>query len=413
VRVPGDKSISHRALIVGALARGRSSLTGLNTGRDVAATAAALRLLGVEVSVRSGSAELVGRGLRSLNEPGDVLDCGNSATTLRMLLGVCAGTPGHFVLTGDESLRRRPMARVVDPLRSMGASIGGRSGGDRAPLAVAGRRLRGRDLTTTVPSAQVKSALLLAGLMAEGSTSVREAVVTRDHTERMLAAAGVPMRREGGCIVVQGGSEPAPVDRRIPGDVSAAMVLVVATALGARGPIEIEDVGLNPTRTGAVEILQRMGASITVEPAGEWEGEPVGRLRAEPSALRGVSISPREVPGVIDELPILAVAAAAAEGETVVEGAAELRFKESDRIAATVEALASLGANVVEHEEGFVVRGPWSPGGGVVDARGDHRIAMALMVAAKVAPEPVRVLGAGAADVSFPGFLQLLEGRER
>ncbi len=345
VEVPGDKSISHRALILAALARGPSTIEHLGGGDDVAATVAALAALGVPIAFARTEykAQVEGLGLRGLREPGDVIDAGNSGTTLRLGAGVLAGVNGASVITGDESVRRRPMLRVVAPLRQMGARIDGRNHGENAPLHIRGGDLTGIDIEIPVASAQVKGALLLAGLVAEGETTVSEPAASRDHTERMLAAAGVGIRRQGAAVSVAGGSEPAPIDRRVPGDLSSALFLIVAATLVPGSDLTVERVGLNPTRTAALDVLNGMGADIEVEVEGEDGGEPYGRVRARHSDLRAVDIAPSQVPALIDELPILAVAATQAEGTTTVTGAGELRVKESDRIQALATGLPRVG----------------------------------------------------------------------
>lgn len=409
ISVPGDKSISHRALVLAGLARGLSVVRGVNLGDDVRATAGALQLLGVGCRVDDANREVKveGRGWDGLEEPEDVIDAGNSGTTVRTLAGVCAAIEGLSILSGDATLRHRPMLRVVAPLRQMGAAIDGRAHGDRAPLAIRGGDLSGIDLEMTVASAQVKTAVLLAGLRATGTTSVTEPVPSRDHTERMLAAAGIEVRAQGATVSVDGG-EPAPLDWRIPGDVSAAMFLVVAALLLPGSDLIITDVGINPTRSGGLDALAGMGAQLDVDVLDNVGGEPVGRIAARTSDLKGVRIADAEASGVMDEIPVLAVAATQAEGETVVTGAQELRVKESDRIAAMVEGLRALGADVEELPDGIVIRGPTRLAGGTIDSRGDHRIALAFAVAGLVAQGPVRVNGWGCVDTSFPEFLDVL-----
>jgi 3-phosphoshikimate 1-carboxyvinyltransferase len=407
--VPGDKSISHRALILSGLAAGHSSIEGLNRGADVMATARVLTSLGVAVGEDEGEVEVESLGRRSLREPEGVLDAGNSGTTLRTILGVCAGIDGLSVLTGDDSLRRRPMLRVVSPLRQMGAVIDGRAYGDLAPLSVRGGHLAGIYFESGVASAQVKTCVLLAGLAARGRTSVTEPALSRDHTERMLAAGGVPVVREGLRVAVEGGAEVAPLRWRVPGDPSAAMFLLVAAALVPGSDLTIEGIALNPTRTAGIEVLRRMGADLTPEPGEEVTGEPVGNVRVRASSLRSTSVGPEEVPSLIDEVPALAIAAACAEGETVFTGAAELRVKESDRIAAVAEGLRTLGADAEELPDGLVVRGPAALGGGTVESFADHRIAMAFAVAGLVASAKVTIRDWSCVDTSFPGFLDVLE----
>lgn len=409
VTVPGDKSISHRALVLGALSAGRGRIVGANTGLDVRATAAALTALGARCRIRdNGRVEVDGCGVGGLREPDGVIDAGNSGTTIRTMLGVCAGIDGLTILTGDDTLRRRPMLRVVAPLRQMGARIDGRRGGELPPLAVRGGGLRGVDVGIEVASAQVKTAILLAGLHAEGVTRVTEPGASRDHTERMLRASGVEVGHEGHSVSVRGGDEPAAGERRVPGDISSAMFLIVAALLVPGSDLTIRDVGLNPTRTGALDVLGAMGAELEITVEDEWEGEPVGTVRARASALRAARPDPRRVPLLIDEVPILAVAAAFAEGETAVTGAGELRVKESDRVASMVNGLRALGADVEELPDGLVVRGPAILTGGAVESRGDHRVAMAFAVAGLRAADRVRVEEWSCVDTSFPEFLEVL-----
>lgn len=411
VPVPGDKSISHRALILSALAPGRARIRNLNEGADVAATATCLRMLGADV--RSGRSndevEVHGcAGAAALHEPAGVLDAGNSGTTARILLGVLAGGAGAAVITGDASLLRRPMLRVVAPLRQMGAILDGRAHGDRLPLLVRATRLAGIDHELAVPSAQVKTALLLAGLGAEGTTSVTEPVASRDHTERMLEAVGIELSRTGTTTSIDGGQDLAARDWHVPGDVSAAMFLVVGALLRPDARVTIPDVGINPTRTAGLDVLRSMGGDVDVVEEGERSGEPVGKITARHSRLHAARIEGDRVPALIDELPILAVAAAMAEGDTVIRDAGELRVKESDRIARVVEGLRVIGADAEQLPDGMIVRGPATLRAGTVDGTGDHRIAMAFAVAGLLADVPVTVTGWSSTETSFPGFLDAL-----
>ncbi|MDQ3914173.1 MAG: 3-phosphoshikimate 1-carboxyvinyltransferase [Actinomycetota bacterium] len=408
VTVPGDKSISHRTLIVSGLAAGTSTIAGLNTGEDVAATARAMAALGAAVTIADDNAEVQGYGIGGLREPDDVIDAGNSGTSLRTLLGVCAGVPGVSVLTGDESLRTRPMLRVAAPLRQMGARVDGRLHGELPPMVVRGGDLTGIDVELDVPSAQVKTALLLAGLAARGTTAVTEPGPSRDHTERMLAAAGVPVERAGTTCALEGGAAPRPMSWDVPGDTSSALYLLVAALLVPGSELTVRNVLLNPTRTAAFDVLRRMGADLTVVEAGESGGEPRGDVSARTSELVATTIEPAEVPRLIDDLPALGIAASQAAGRTEVRGAAELRVKESDRIAALVEGLVAIGAPAEESPDGFAVEGPAPIAGGAVDSRGDHRVAMSFALAGLVSAEGVRVGRWSCVDTSFPGFLDVL-----
>lgn len=408
VTLTGDKSVSHRALILAALATGPSRVRGLNDGLDVAATAACLRALGVAIGSLTNPEVIIEPPPRGLHEPAHELDAGNSGSTLRMLLGVLAGLDGRAVVTGDDSLRRRPMGRVVIPLRRMGAHIDGRRGGDLAPLTVRGARLHGIDLVTEVASAQVKTALLLAGLTAEGTTSVTEPHGSRDHTELMLAAAGVELDRRGTTVAVRGGQRPQAATWVVPHDLSGALFPLTAAVLVPGSDVAATGVGLNPTRRGALDALGRMGANITVTVEGYACGEPVGCVRAVASRLIATTIHAPEVPGLVDELPLLAVAATQAEGRTEIRGAGELRLKESDRIAALVAGVNALGGAAEELADGLVVRGPTPLRGGVVSSAGDHRIAMAFAIAALTASDPVLIEGWSGVATSWPGFLDAL-----
>jgi 3-phosphoshikimate 1-carboxyvinyltransferase len=424
LRVPGDKSISHRALIIAALADGRSTITNINSGGDVRATASALGAMGarceIEVGdpVRGKGGERISRAVvegspeGGLHEPPGIVDVGNSGTTIRTLLGVCASVPGLTVLTGDDSIRRRPMLRVVVPLRQMGAQIDGRNHGDLAPLAVRGGGLVGCEHELSIASAQVKTALLFAGLTAEGSTSVTEPGPSRDHTERMLKAAGADITVSGRTVQMKSGSQLAPGDREVPGDISSAMFLIAAALLVPDSELVLENVGLNPTRTAALDVLREMGADLEVTETGGSD-EPVGSIAVRHSELRGTTIGGDVIPALIDEIPVLAALATQAEGRTEISGARELRVKESDRIAALASGLSSLGARVEERPDGFVIEGPARLSGGEVESHHDHRIAMSFAVAGLVADSNVKVRGWSCVGTSFPEFLDLLGEAQR
>jgi len=414
VSMPGDKSISHRALMIAALARGRSRIVGCNSGTDVAATRAALVALGAEVSdTTTGVVEVEGcAGAGGLHEPPDVIDVGNSGTSLRCLAGVAAGLPGSVVLTGDASVRARPMLRVVVPLRAMGASIDGRRYGDRAPLAIRGGDLQAIDHVGDVASAQVKTAVLLAALSARGTTSVTEPRLSRDHSERMLGAAGVALRRTGTKVSVDGPAVPEARDWIVPGDISAALFLIVGALIVPGSDLVIENVGLNPTRAAALDVLRAMGATIETEITDERDGEPRGRVRVRHARLSATEVRDELGPALIDEVPALAIAASVAEGTTLFDGVEELRVKESDRIAAMVDGLHALGVAAESTPGGFTVTGG-SLGEGRIDPLGDHRIAMAFAIAGLAATGRVTVGGWSCVDTSFPGFLDTLaEARE-
>ncbi|MEA2460638.1 MAG: 3-phosphoshikimate 1-carboxyvinyltransferase [Actinomycetota bacterium] len=413
ISVPGDKSISHRALILGALASGRSSVQGLSLAGDVRSTISCLRALGAGLTIdeERETVAVEGRGWMGLSEPEAILDAGNSGTTMRLLLGVAAGLEGYSVLDGDETLRRRPMLRVVVPLRQMGAAIDGRRNGEVAPLSVRGRPLSGLNHTLRVASAQVKSALLLAGLRAAGTTTVTEPARSRDHTERMLLEAGVVLEREGTTVSLRGPQEVEPRIWSVPGDFSSAMFLIVAALLRVGSDLAIEGVGLNPTRTAALDVLKEMGANLALDPDEDpatAEGEPVGTVRTRHSFLRGVRVDGDRIPRLIDEIPALAIAATQAEGDTVFADADELRHKESDRVEVMVQGINALGGTAEATSDGFVVSGPSRLTGGTIDPRGDHRVALAFAVAGLVASGTVTVSGWTATQTSFPEFLEVL-----
>lgn len=409
-RVPADKSITHRALLFGAIAQGVSRVRNYLDGGDCRATVGVVRALGVEVEEpATGEWRIHGRGLHGLQEPDVVLDCVNSGTTARLLAGLLAGQDFHSVLVGSEQLRKRPMARVVEPLRKMGADIGGRDGGRLLPLSIRGRGLRGIDYHLPVASAQVKSALLLAGLFAGGLTIVREPGPARDHTERMLAAMGAPIVRHGPVVTAETPVRPlAPLDLTVPGDFSSAAFLLAAAACAPGSHVTVPGVGVNPTRRGLLDALIEMGADVTLSNWTESGGEPTGDLHVRPAPLRGITLGGAAIPTLIDELPVFAVIATQAEGLTVVRDAAELRVKETDRIATTVEELRKLGAAIEATHDGFMIEGPTRLQGARVDSHGDHRLAMALAVAGLLADGATAIDDAACASDSFPGFADVL-----
>jgi 3-phosphoshikimate 1-carboxyvinyltransferase len=409
LRVPGDKSISHRYALLAALADGRSMLANYAPGADCRSTLTCLRRLGVEtLEGPAGSVTLLGRGIGRLRSPTEALDAGNSGTTMRLMAGVLAGHPFSSTMIGDASLSRRPMRRVIRPLEEMGASIEATDG--HPPLTIRGAPLHGIEYRPEVPSAQVKSAVLLAGLHADGATTVVEPAATRDHTERALAEFGGRANVNGLRVSVTGGQTLHPRTLTVPGDFSSAAFWLVAAAAFPGSQITIEDVGLNPTRTALLDVLRRFGARVDVSVTSTDAGEPRGTVTIEGDRTGAIDIAPDEVPGLIDELPALA-ALAAGGGEVMVRGAAELRVKESDRIATLVAGFRALGLDADERPDGFVVRGPSDRsrlGGGVADARGDHRMAMAFAVAALAAARPSTIDGADAVVISYPGFFDTL-----
>jgi 3-phosphoshikimate 1-carboxyvinyltransferase len=410
IAVPGDKSISHRAVLIGAVCEGEMRVAGFGRSADTESTIAAVRALGAEVVEEDVDTLLVrGVGLQGLAEPGAAVDCGNAGTLMRLLAGLLAGQEGReFELTGDESLRARPMERVAEPLRRMGASVETEDG--RAPVVVRGAVLRGIDYELPVASAQVKSAVLLAGLFAEGQTTVVEPAPTRDHTELMLEAAGARVARRPKSVSVDRAERLVLESVEVPGDFSSAAPFLVAASLLAESHVTIHGVGLNPRRTGLLDVLERMGARIAVYNRRRVGGEPVGDLEVRSAELTATAIGAEEVPRLVDELPLWALAAGMARGESVLSGAAELRHKETDRIETVSNALRGLGIRVSASDDGLRVRGvPSRPKGGGMDSGGDHRIAMLGAVAGLVSREGVEVGGAEAVAISFPGFFELLD----
>jgi len=415
IAVPGDKSITHRAIVLGSLARGKTVVKGYLPSEDCLNTASAFRLMGIPIEEGAGGGEdapelrIIGKGLHGLSEPPSILDLGNSGTGLRLLTGVLAGQDFFSVVTGDESLRRRPMRRVVDPLRQMGAEIHGRENGNRAPLAVCGRRLNGIAYTLPVASAQVKSALLLAGLRADKRTVLTEPLPSRDHTERMFRAMGIPLGIKGTELSLEPPTDFSGQEIRVPGDFSSAAFFIVAATIVENSELRVRNVGVNPTRTGLLELLTEMGADIRLENRREINYEPVADLVVRSHPLKGIPIPPESVPKTIDEFPVLCVAAALADGETVVRGAEELRVKESDRIRTIVRELSKLGADLEELPDGLRIRGGRKLTGARCASDGDHRIAMSLAVAGLVADGETSVEGAEWIATSFPGFEKLLQ----
>ena len=445
LRLPGDKSISHRALLLATLAAGEGRITGAGDGADVRSTAGIMRALGARVEqdgVGEGAAErggapgrgrnvtyrVVSPGADGLRTPDATLDCGNSGTSLRLTAGMLAGLPLTAVLDGDASLRRRPVARIIEPLRRMGAELHARDDDSLPPLTVVGHTpLRAADVTTAVPSAQVKSAVLLAALRADGRTTVRERVATRDHTERMLRARGVRVDRAddgGGGVAwsLEGGTAVRAIDQRVPGDVSAAAFWLVAGSIHPDAELTLHDIGVNPTRRAVIDLLRAMGADIeerpvdgSAPPDAETRedpdaGEPMADLVVRSADLRAIDLGPADVAAAIDEIPVLCLAAARARGTTTIRGAGELRHKESDRIAGIVAGLAALGARVEVDGDDVRIHGGSAFRGAVTDSLDDHRLAMTFAVAGLVATEPVTIERPGSAAVSYPGFLSDLEG---
>ncbi len=413
--VPSDKSISHRTILLGALAKGRSRVRNFLRSADCLSTVACMRALGAEIlEGENGDILISGVGMKGLQEPADVLDAGNSGTTIRLLSGILSSQLFFSVITGDGSLRKRPMKRIIEPLSLMGADIRGRKNNTSPPLAITGKTLHPTRYRLPVASAQVKSAILLAGLAVEGETVVEEPLKSRDHSERMLKAVGADIRREGDDIILHGGRELSAFDTTVPGDISSAAFLITAALLIPGSGIKICGVGMNPTRMGFPDVVRRMGAKINILNEGENEiGEPVADMEIEYGSLKGVEIGADEIPALIDELPLVAVLGAAAKGKTTVREAGELRVKETDRIAAVAENIRRMGVEIEDREDGFVIEGPQQFKGAEIDSVNDHRIAMTFAVAGLSAEGETEIADDGVVNVSFPGFWDLeLWGRK-
>lgn len=407
--VPGDKSISHRSIMLGAIANGVTTVRGFLRGEDNMSTMHAFRAMGVRIDDDGETLAIHGRGLHGLQEPGDVLDCGNSGTTIRLITGLLSGQSFFSVVTGDQYLRKRPMKRVVEPLSRMGARISGRNQGSLAPLAINGGGLRAIEYESPVSSAQIKSSIMLAGLYADGATTVREPSLSRDHSERMFRLFGASLERFENGVTVRGGAELNAQEVSVPGDISSAAFFIVAALITPNSEVLIRNVGINPTRTGVIDILTEMGGRIELLDQRELSGEPVADLLVRTSSLKGITISGSVVPRAIDEFPVICVAAACAEGVTSVRDAKELRVKETDRISAMATNLRALGVVVTETEDGMDICGAENISGGQVESFGDHRIAMSMAIAAQVATDAVTIQDTDCVATSFPTFFPLLE----
>jgi 3-phosphoshikimate 1-carboxyvinyltransferase len=414
IEIPGDKSISHRAVMFNALANGSAAVTNLSGGADCASTISIFRAMGVDIERSPGAAgrgdtvRIAGVGMHGLVEPKEILDAGNSGTTTRLMSGLLAGRPIMTVITGDDSLRSRPMGRVINPLRSMGAEISARNDGELAPIVFHGGNLHGIEYEMPVASAQLKSCLLLAGLRATGNTVIKQPDVSRDHTERMLKGMGANIEVNG-LTVTTSASELKAADVEVPGDVSSAAFWIVAAAAHPDADITLSNVGVNPTRTGIFEVLRAMGVDIELVNQRDVAGEPVADLRVRSSQLKGVDINGDVVPLMIDEIPVIAVAAAMAEGTTRITDAAELRVKESDRISATVAWLKSAGVGHEEAEEGLTIHGGGRIQSAVADSFDDHRIAMSLAIAGLVSEGTIGIERAESVNISYPTFWRDLD----
>jgi len=406
---PGDKSITHRALVFASIARGKSVVRGLQRGKDCLATLSALKMMGIQMKEEEDGLVVYGQGLKGLKEPANILDCGNSGTTIRLLAGLLAGQKFYSVLSGDRYLRKRPMQRVVEPLKRMGARVFGRKNGEFPPLTILGGQLKAMDYSSPIPSAQVKTCLLLAGLYAKGRTSVTEPYRSRDHTERMLKFLGAKIEVDDLRVSVEGTNSFSGANIWVPGDLSAASFFVGGAAILKGSKLKILQVGLNPTRRGFIDILLRMGADIEILNLKKVCEEEVGDIEVRGANLRGTVVQGQMIPRLIDEIPILAAVACFAKGETVIRQARELRVKETDRIRALKIELTKMGAQIEEKEDGMIIKGVGKLEGAQCQSHGDHRIAMALAVAGLCARGKTEILDSGCIATSFPGFQKTLE----
>lgn len=407
IQVPGDKSISHRAIMFGAMASGVTKVEGFLLGDDCLSTISCFRKLGVEITLTGQQVTISSKGKEEWKEPAEVLDTGNSGTTTRLMLGILAGTSFHSVMAGDESIAKRPMKRIVNPLRQMGADIRGRQDGQYTPLAVQGTKLTAINYTMPVASAQVKSAILLAALNAEGKTVVTEPVPSRDHTEIMLEHFGAELSRQDGRIEIQGGQKLSAADVQVPGDISSAAFMIGAALMTENSEVTLTNVGINPTRTGILDVIENMGASYEIEEL-PVEGERAANITIRSSQLKSTEIGGELIPRLIDEIPLIALLATQAEGSTVIKDAEELRVKETDRIAAVVAELSKMGANIEATEDGMIINGPTPLTGANMDSYGDHRLGMMAAVAALKAEGTVSIQDPDCISVSYPDFINQL-----
>ncbi|NMD70324.1 3-phosphoshikimate 1-carboxyvinyltransferase [Bacillus sp. DNRA2] len=408
ILIPGDKSISHRAVMFGAIANGTTTVTNFLLGDDCLSTISCFRKLGVTIEQEVDKVTIYGKGLNGLIEPSEILDVGNSGTTIRLLMGILAGRPFHNVLVGDHSIGRRPMTRVVKPLTLMGAKIDGKKSGEFTPISIRGGQLSGIEYTLPVASAQVKSSILFAGLQAEGATIIHEPAKTRDHTERMICQFGGKVESEGLSITIHGGQELIASHVNVPGDISSAAFFMVAGAIVPNSEIVLKNVGLNPTRTGIIDVMEQMGANLSIQINEAEQFEPTGDMIIKTSELVGTTIEGEMIPRLIDEIPILALLATQAKGTTVIKDAHELKVKETNRIDTVVEELTKLGASIEATDDGMIIYGGTPLGTGVVSSHGDHRIGMMLAVAALISTGEVTLEDAEAISVSYPQFFDHL-----
>ncbi|MEK4169999.1 MULTISPECIES: 3-phosphoshikimate 1-carboxyvinyltransferase [unclassified Lysinibacillus] len=407
--IPGDKSVSHRSVMFGAIASGTTTVEGFLLGEDCLSTIDCFQKLGVQIEVEGTNVTIHSPGMDGWQEPTDVLYTGNSGTTTRLMLGILAGSSVHSVMTGDASIGKRPMRRVIDPLRQMGAHITGRADGQYTPLAIQGTKLQAIDYKMPVASAQVKSAILLAGLRAEGTTIVREMEVSRDHTERMLRQFGAQVEVDNGVVSIEGGQSLSGTHVAVPGDISSAAFFLVAGAICEHSHVTLNNVGINPTRDGIVEVLEKMGATMTVTPNEDNQAEPTATIQMATSTLTGTTIEGDIIPRLIDEIPILALLATQAHGQTIIKDAEELKVKETDRITAVVTELKKLGAQIEATEDGMIINGPTPLKGASLRTYGDHRIGMMGAVAALISDGAVTLDDAQCIAVSYPSFFEHIE----
>ncbi|MFY0218927.1 3-phosphoshikimate 1-carboxyvinyltransferase [Bacillus cytotoxicus] len=408
ITIPGDKSISHRAVMFGAIAEGTTKVSNFLLGEDCLSTIACFRKLGVKIDQSGNDVTIYGKGLAGLQEPREVLDVGNSGTTIRLMLGILANVPFHCTIIGDDSIGKRPMKRVTDPLREMNAQIDGREDGQYTPLSIRGGNIKGIHYDSPVASAQVKSAILLAGLKGEGVTTVTEPLQSRDHTERMLRAFGCTVEVTGQTVSLRGGQSLIGTEIEVPGDISSAAFFLVAGAIVPNSKIVLKNVGLNPTRTGIIDVLQKMGAILSVDHVRNEEFEPCGDITIETSKLQGIEIGGSLIPRLIDEIPIIALLATQATGTTVIKDAEELKVKETNRIDTVVQELKKLGVKIEATSDGMIIYGNQKLQGGIVDSHGDHRIGMMLAIASCIADGEVEIQRSDAVSVSYPNFFDQL-----
>ncbi|MEG0258941.1 MAG: 3-phosphoshikimate 1-carboxyvinyltransferase [Lysinibacillus sp.] len=407
--IPGDKSISHRSVMFGSIAKGKTTVSGFLLGEDCLSTIDCFRKLGVTIEVEGTNVTIESAGIDAWEEPKELLYTGNSGTTTRLMLGILAGSNVHAVMAGDESIAKRPMRRVIDPLRQMGAQIAGRANGQFTPLAIQGTQLEAIDYQMPVASAQVKSAILLAGLRAKGTTIVREIEVSRDHTERMLQQFGAEVDVRDGVVSFRGGQALTGTHVDVPGDISSAAFFLVAGAICQDSEIILENVGVNPTRDGIIEVLTNMGANMTLNPSDDQQAEPTATITMKTSQLQGTTIEGDIIPRLIDEIPILALLATQATGQTIIKDAEELKVKETDRITAVVDELKKLGANIEATDDGMIIHGPTPLHGASLKTYGDHRIGMMGAIAALITDGPVTLDDAECIAVSYPTFFEHID----